>query len=205
MTRDRESRTRILDAAERLFAERGFDATPTAAIAELAGVPKGLLFYYFPSKADLLRALVAERLDLDAVDTSALVASGDPAQALLNVTRRLHELQEESDVRRVIVWREHRTHPEVRARLRDYRRQLQSVVERVLGASILHPIAAHRVRVAAAAWVAIITTPPLAEDAPDQSAGDLSDEAVEVADPAAIGDLPALADLISAGLRASAA
>ncbi|MFD4959073.1 TetR/AcrR family transcriptional regulator [Microbacterium sp. NPDC058389] len=201
MTRDRESRTRILDAAERLFAERGFDATPTAAIAELAGVPKGLLFYYFPTKTDLLRALVAERLDLDAVDTSALVASGDPAQALLNVTRRLRELQEESAVRRVIVWREHRTHPEVRERLRDYRRQLQAVVERVLGASILHPIAAHRVRVAAAAWVAIITTPPLAEDAPSPD----GEDAAEVADPAAIGDLPALADLISAGLRAPAA
>jgi len=201
MTRDRESRTRILDAAERLFAERGFDATPTAAIAELAGVPKGLLFYYFPTKTDLLRVLVAERLDLDAVDTSALVASGDPAQALLNVTRRLRELQEESAVRRVIVWREHRTHPEVRERLRDYRRQLQSVVERVLGASILHPIAARRVRVAAAAWVAIITTPPLAEDAP----GAAGEDAAEVADPAAIGDLPALADLISAGLRAPAA
>jgi len=205
MTRSRQSRTLILDAAERLFAERGFDATPTAAIAELAGVPKGLLFYYFPSKTDLLRALVAERLDLDAVDTSALVATGDPARALLNVTRRLHELQEESEVRRVIVWREHRTHPEVRARLRDYRRQLQSVVERVLGASILHPIAAHRVRVAAAAWVAIITTPPLAEDAPDETAGDAGDGAVAVADPATIGDLPALADLISAGLGAPAA
>jgi len=205
MTRSRESRTLILDAAERLFAERGFDATPTAAIAELAGVPKGLLFYYFPNKTDLLRTLVVERLDLDTVDTSALVASGDPARALLNVTRRLHELQEESEVRRVIVWREHRTHPEVRARLRDYRRQLQSVVERVLGASILHPIAARRVRVAAAAWVAIITTPPLAEDAPGEAADDMSEDAAEVADPAAIRDLPALADLISAGLRESAA
>ena len=200
MTRSRESRTLILDAAERLFAERGFDATPTAAIAQLAGVPKGLLFYYFPNKTDLLRALVTERLDLDAVDTSTLIATGDPAQALLNVSRRLHELQDESDVRRVIVWREHRTHPEVRERLRDYRRQLQSVVERVLGASILHPIAAHRVRVAAAAWVAIITTPPLAEDAPG---ADVAEDAAEVADPAAIGDLPALADLISAGLRAA--
>ncbi len=204
MTRSGESRTLILDAAERLFAERGFDATPTAAIAELAGVPKGLLFYYFPTKPDLLRALVVERLDLDSVDTSALIASGDPARTLLNVTRRLQELEEESAVRRVIVWREHRTHPEVRARLRDYRRQLQALVERVLRASILHPIAARRVRVAAAAWVAIITTPAL-PDAP-------ADEDRAIAEPGAgavvveeADDLPALADLISAGLRAPAA
>jgi len=146
MTRSRESRTLILDAAERLFAERGFDATPTMAIADLAGVPKGLLFYYFPTKTDLLRALVGERLDLDPIDTSGLIARGDPAQTLLNVTDRLRELQAESAVRRVIVWREHRTHPEVREKLHDYRSQLQAIVERVLGASILHPIAARRVR-----------------------------------------------------------
>jgi AcrR family transcriptional regulator len=204
MTRSRQRRTLILDAAERLFAERGFDATPTAAIADLAGVPKGLVFYYFPGKTDLLRALVAERLDLDPVDTSALIAPGDPAQTLLNVTERFRELQEESAVRRVIVWREHRTHPEVRAKLHDYRRQLQSVVERVLGASILHPIAAYRVRVAAAAWVAIITTPSL----PDHLGADEPDAAEPadgLSDPEDGADLPALADLISAGLRETAA
>ncbi|KJL41447.1 MULTISPECIES: TetR/AcrR family transcriptional regulator [Microbacterium] len=204
MTRSRESRTLILDAAERLFAERGFDATPTTAIADLAGVPKGLLFYYFPTKTDLLRALVGERLDLDPIDTSGLIARGDPAQTLLNVTDRLRELQAESAVRRVIVWREHRTHPEVREKLHDYRSQLQAIVERVLGASILHPIAARRVRTAAAAWVAIITTPTLLDHVGKEgSAGD--DAAETVISPAEPADLPALADLISAGLRDSAA
>lgn len=203
MTR-RESRTLILDAAERLFAERGFDATPTASIAEAAGVPKGLLFYYFPGKTDLLRALVGERLDLDPIDTADLIAPGDPAQTLLNVTERLRELQDSSAVRRVIVWREHRTHPEVHARLHDYRRQLQSVVERVLGASIVHPIAARRVRIAAAAWVAIITTPALPDPLGDVEHSDTA-EADGSAIPADAADLPALADLISAGLREPAA
>ncbi|WP_341997558.1 TetR/AcrR family transcriptional regulator [Microbacterium sp. LWH7-1.2] len=203
MTRDRESRRLILDAAERLFAERGFDATPTTAIADVAGVPKGLLFYYFPTKTDLLRALVGERLDLDPIDTSGLIARGDPARTLLNVTGRLRELQAESAVRRVIVWREHRTHPEVREKLQNYRAQLQTIVERVLGASILHPIAARRVRTAAAAWVAIITTPSLLElasaDETGSGGGDVMADATETA------DLPALADLISAGLREPAA
>ncbi|MFE5411041.1 TetR/AcrR family transcriptional regulator [Microbacterium sp. NPDC056569] len=204
MTRSRESRTLILDAAERLFAERGFDATPTMAIADLAGVPKGLLFYYFPTKTDLLRALVGERLDLDPIDTSGLIARGDPARTLLNVTGRLRELQSESAVRRVIVWREHRTHPEVRDRLRDYRAELQAIVERVLGASILHPIAARRVRTAAAAWVAIITTPTLLDHVGgDEPEGDGAEDAVT--GPAETADLPALADLITAGLRESAA
>lgn len=201
MTRNPQARTRILDAAERLFADRGFDATPTAAIADAAEVPKGLLFYYFPTKTDLLRSLVGERLDLDPIDTTPLVARGDPARSLLNVTRRLHELQDASEVRRVIVWREQRTHPEVRARLHDYRTQLQAVVERVLGASVLHPIAARRVRAAAAAWVAIITTPS-ADDlgrVDESEPGRAPDGAAAASDASA--DLPELADLISAGLR----
>ena len=200
MTRNPQARTRILDAAERLFADRGFDATPTAAIADAAEVPKGLLFYYFPTKTDLLRSLVGERLDLDPIDTTPLVARGDPARSLLNVTRRLHELQDASEVRRVIVWREQRTHPEVRARLHDYRTQLQAVVERVLGASVLHPIAARRVRAAAAAWVAIITTPS-ADDlgrVDESEPGRAPDGAAAASDASA--DLPELADLISAGL-----
>src|SRR6478752_4461900 len=45
-----DARTRILDAAEELFAGDGFDATPTSRIAEQAGVAKALLFYYFPRK-----------------------------------------------------------------------------------------------------------------------------------------------------------
>jgi AcrR family transcriptional regulator len=197
MSRSKESRTLILDAAERLFAERGFDATPTAAIAEAAGVPKGLLFYYFPSKTDLLRALIRERLQLDPIDTTGLVAQGDPAKALLNVSHALHLLQEESAVQRVIVWREQRTHPEVHARLGDYRRQLQGVVEQVLRASILHPIAAHRLRAAATAWVAIITTPALRDHIATDVDAPGPEERVEAAESA---DLPELADLISAGL-----
>jgi AcrR family transcriptional regulator len=39
-----DRRTRILDAAEELFAEDGFDATPTARVADAADVPKGVVF-----------------------------------------------------------------------------------------------------------------------------------------------------------------
>ena len=134
-----ETRVRILDAAERLFAEGGFDATSTSSIATQAGVPKGLLFYYFPTKSDLLRALVSERLDLGPIDANALIAPGDPVRALLNLSKALEDIQAESAVLRVIVWREQRTHPDVRAKLREHRRQVQAVAERVLRGSMLRP------------------------------------------------------------------
>ena len=52
-----DARERILDAAEALFGADGFDATPTSRIARRAAVAKGLLFYYFPCKMDLLPTL----------------------------------------------------------------------------------------------------------------------------------------------------
>ena len=55
-------RERILSAAAELFAAQGFDAAPTSRIAEQAGVPKGLLFYYFPRKRDILTTLLEERI-----------------------------------------------------------------------------------------------------------------------------------------------
>jgi len=185
------ARVRILDAAERLFAERGFDATPTSSIAELASVPKGLLFYYFPAKSDLLRALVVERLDLGPIDPNALIEPGDPVRALLNLAREISEIEAGSAVLRVIIWREQRTHPDVRARLHEHRGQVQAVVERVLRGSVLRPIAARTLHAAAVAWVAILTIRPLA---------DHKDSVTDDAAP----DLPALAELICAGLGSSA-
>ncbi|GAA1807278.1 TetR/AcrR family transcriptional regulator [Agromyces neolithicus] len=191
MTAPPATRERILDAAERLFAERGFDATPTSSISKSAGVPKGLLFYYFPTKHDLLRALVTERLDLGPIDPSALVEPGDPVAALLNLSKALADVQAESAVLGVIVWREQRTHPDVRAKLREYRQQVQGIVERVLRGSVRSPIAARAVQAAAAAWVAILSIRPHADH------GDSDDDAGP--------DLRALAELICAGLGVSAA
>lgn len=51
------SRGRILETAVRLFAERGYASTPVDAIVVAAGISPGLLYHYFPSKLDLLRAV----------------------------------------------------------------------------------------------------------------------------------------------------
>jgi hypothetical protein len=69
-----EARERILDAAEDLFAADGFDATPTSRIAHRAAVAKGLLFYYFPRRIDLLRTLFLERLPVHSISSLAGIA-----------------------------------------------------------------------------------------------------------------------------------
>ena len=52
----------FLDAAERLFAKRGFDGTSVRAIAEASGVNLGALHYYWGSKDELYRAVCERRL-----------------------------------------------------------------------------------------------------------------------------------------------
>lgn len=52
----------LLDAALSLFVEKGFAATRVEEVASLAGVSKGTLFLYFPSKEDLFKAVVRENI-----------------------------------------------------------------------------------------------------------------------------------------------
>lgn len=79
-----ETRTRIADAAMRLFAERGFDQTTVADVAAAADVSVKTVFNYFPAKEELFfdRADAVERLWLDAV------ADRTPGEPLLAGLRR---------------------------------------------------------------------------------------------------------------------
>jgi AcrR family transcriptional regulator len=55
-----DKRNAILDAATRLFAERGPAAAPTLEISKRAGVAEGTLFTYFETKDDLINSLYRE-------------------------------------------------------------------------------------------------------------------------------------------------
>lgn len=150
-------RERILDAAEVRFAGDGFDATGTSAIADGAGVPKGLVFYYFPRKIDILRALLAERLpSAPLCEPADVVRRGDPVASLIALARSLSLGRHESVVLRTIIWRESATHPEVREHLKALRDGILDLTERVLDAAIGHavdPVMRHQ---AAQTFVAVV-------------------------------------------------
>ena len=57
-------RQRILDAALGLMAEHGFMEVTQPKIARAAGVRQSHLTYYFPTRADLLKALAVHSLSL---------------------------------------------------------------------------------------------------------------------------------------------
>lgn len=52
----------LLDAALDLFVEKGFAATRSEEVAARAGVSKGTLFLYFPTKEELFKAVVRENI-----------------------------------------------------------------------------------------------------------------------------------------------
>ena len=52
-----ERKNEILDAAEELFAARGYEATSTGEILDRVGIARGTLYYHFRSKEEILDAL----------------------------------------------------------------------------------------------------------------------------------------------------
>jgi len=72
----RRNRARILEAAEAVFAEQGASAA-TDAVAARAGVAIGTVFRHFPTKPDLLKAVVMNLLDRLVAKADAMVRDPD--------------------------------------------------------------------------------------------------------------------------------
>lgn len=99
----RLTRTRLLDAGLSSFVAKGYAATTVDHIASAAGTTRVTFYAHFPGKVDLMKALIAERLNpaLDRVPSAergsterelvAVVADGSPEQIrayLLATTER---------------------------------------------------------------------------------------------------------------------
>ncbi|MBH1936623.1 TetR family transcriptional regulator [Streptomyces sp. AV19] len=80
---DRPVPQRLLAAATRLFADRGYDRTSVQEIVEAAGVTKGALYHYFGSKDDLLHEIYARVLRVQQERLDAVAASDAPVEERL--------------------------------------------------------------------------------------------------------------------------
>ena len=74
-----DKRTRILDAAIRVFAEHGYHEARVGDIAEDAGVAHGLLYHYFASKDDVLRTIFVENWGQLIARFRAVAVANEPA------------------------------------------------------------------------------------------------------------------------------
>jgi AcrR family transcriptional regulator len=73
----------LLDAALELFVEKGFAATRSEEVAARAGVAKGTLYRYYPSKDELFKAMVRENLSVHIVESAAQAAQHEGSIAEL--------------------------------------------------------------------------------------------------------------------------
>jgi TetR/AcrR family fatty acid metabolism transcriptional regulator len=85
-----DKRKRILDAAVRVFAKKGFYATRVSEVAKAAGVADGTIYLYFKSKDELLVSLFEDRVERLLVFLQTELPSTDGAAGKL---RRIIELQ----------------------------------------------------------------------------------------------------------------
>ncbi len=114
-----ETRERILKAALRLFAKRGFEATTTRDLAETAGVAEGTLFRYFPTKKAILIEVVTQGwVDL-LTDLLTELSQMGSYRAIAQVMRkRMLRLHENADIMRVC-FMEAQFHPDLRERIQQ--------------------------------------------------------------------------------------
>jgi AcrR family transcriptional regulator len=91
--RSRQSRAALLDAATRLWSERGVDEVKVEEICDEAGVSKGLFYFYFATKEDLLVELAMARDDEVAAAVDAAIEADEPVDEVvrrgIGVTTRL--------------------------------------------------------------------------------------------------------------------
>jgi len=95
----------IVAAALEAFAAHGFAATRLEAVARRAGISKGTIYLYFPSKAALFAAVVRATTHPLLVELEALVADqpGDAEETLRRLLRLFyHEVAGNESRRRVI-------------------------------------------------------------------------------------------------------
>ena len=79
----------IVEAALRLFADRGFAATKLEDVAAAAGIGKGTIYLYFPTKEDLFRAVVRQAVLPNLEATAVLLR--DPDLSAADILRAIAE------------------------------------------------------------------------------------------------------------------
>jgi AcrR family transcriptional regulator len=79
-----QRREAILDKAARLFARGGFDGSSVADLAEACNTSKSLIYHYYPSKEDILYAVMSSHIDQLVADVDAVLTRGGSAAEQLD-------------------------------------------------------------------------------------------------------------------------
>ncbi len=112
-----DTRTRILNAAQRLFAQKGYNGTTTRDLAQAASVAEGTLFRHFANKKAILVELATQGWIEILTDLLTELSEMGSYQAVAQVMRRrMLNIHKNADLMRVC-FLEAQFHPELRDRI----------------------------------------------------------------------------------------
>lgn len=138
----RTARDELLEAALRVFAQRGYRQAGVDEIAEAAGYSKGALYWHFSGKEELLLALIEERIDAPMRALVAVLESAPPEEDMsaLGGQEFARRLSEQRDA--VLLEREYWSlairDPELRARYAERQTELRRAMGRAIEARARH-------------------------------------------------------------------
>jgi AcrR family transcriptional regulator len=114
-----QTRVRILQAAQRLFASQGFDGTTTRDLAQAAGVAEGTLFRHFPNKKAILVEVATQGWVEILTDLLTELSEMGSYKAVAQVMRRrMWNMLKNADMMRVC-FMEAQFHPDLRDRIQS--------------------------------------------------------------------------------------
>jgi AcrR family transcriptional regulator len=118
-TSELQTKSKILEAAQKLFAHKGFNGTTTRDLAEMAGVAEGTIFRHFPSKKAILVELATEGWIEILTDLLTELSEMGSYKAVGQVMRRrMLNLHKNGDLLR-ICFLEAQFHPDLRDRIQS--------------------------------------------------------------------------------------
>jgi TetR/AcrR family transcriptional regulator len=141
----RQQEAAILEAAERVFARAGFQGATMAEIALRAGLPKSNLHYYFGTKGEVYRAVLAHILRLWLAETDRITPDADPREALEHyIEAKMRLTAERPDASRVFANELLHGAPEIgdylRGELRALVAEKAAVIEGWIAAGRMAPV-----------------------------------------------------------------
>lgn len=129
-------REQVLDAAQREFAQRGFEATTTESIAAQVGVSQPYLFRLFPSKKAILMASIDRCFDRLEARFEVVAADLTGEEALLTMGQSYKQLLDDRPILQLQLqmWALACGDSEIRELARERMRRLWVLVKRICGA-----------------------------------------------------------------------
>jgi AcrR family transcriptional regulator len=143
--RSRDTRQRILEAAQRALVEDGYSGATTLRIQELAGVTRGRLLHHYPSRDDLLVAAVAHLTEARMAGLADDVTwSAEPRERIRQIVDRMWETFSQPYFwASTELWLAARANPRLRDALQPHERRLSTFIVGKLGSFFGPELTAH--------------------------------------------------------------